>query len=242
MNKRLLDYWRRIWRSLCTHSQPTRFTLFLYNKQLRAWDPSLERVPHGAKPRIPDINVKFAFRLSTLSLLPRIRYPSRLSSPREKLSLLLSLEVTVSPRSVPFPLPFSLSSLPCPIFSDLFLSLNYSLLFSFVFLLPRNFNSFRSLSFEHFYIHFHHFKVSRLSFFSFVLFVSPWSPFLFLPNLAHFAPVRNNKRSTREVTTPRFRRNRADLRPGSEKAIWANRTPPAEEGEGPADNERSYGR
>jgi len=174
VNERFSDYWRRIWRIwfMYTLSAPTRFTLFLYNKQLRAWDPPLERVPHGAKPRIPDINVKFAFRLSTLSLLPRI--PSRLSSPREKLSLLLSLEVTVSPRSVPFPLYFYPYLVPYfQIFSYLLITLSC---------LPSSFCCLEistpfDLFLEHFYIHFHRSKVSRLSFLFFVLFVSPWSLF-----------------------------------------------------------------
>jgi len=41
----------------------------------RARNPPLERVLLGAKPRIPDINVKFAFRLS----VPRVRPSPRLA-------------------------------------------------------------------------------------------------------------------------------------------------------------------
>lgn len=169
----------------------------------------------------------------------RILRPSRLSSPREKLPLLLSLDVTVSPRSIPFPLYSHLSL----IFSYfLLLSLNHPLLSFFVLLLPRNFNSSRSLSNKPISISIV-LKSPVRAFSPSCCCPSPLDfPSLLPPGPAHFAPVRNNKRSTRGVTTPRLGRNRADLRPGSEKAIWANRTPPAEGGEGPADNEQPYGR
>lgn len=172
----------------------------------------------------------------------RILRPTRLSSPREKLSLLLSLDVTVSPRSIPF--PSLLSSLPYfPVFSDLLLSLNHPLLSFFVssYCLEIS-NASRSLSNKPISISIV-LKSPVRAFSPSCCCPSPLDfPSLLPPGPAHFAPVRNNKRSTRGVTTPRPGRNRADLRPGSEKAIWANRTPPAEGGEGPADNEQPYGR
>lgn len=119
--------------------------------------------------------------------------------------------------------PLLLSSLLSRI-SNLFLTPNHPP--SSIFQLPRNFDS-SWVSFEHTYIHSHRSKVSlRWSF-------SPLCcpPFLPLPPISlspfpRLSPVRNNKRSTRGETSPRSGRNRADLRPGSEKAIWANRTPP----------------
>lgn len=60
---------------LYVHSRPTQ-PPFSYSMRSRARNPPLERVLLGAKPRIPDINVKFAFRLSTA---PRV-FSSPLSS------------------------------------------------------------------------------------------------------------------------------------------------------------------
>lgn len=136
----------------------------------------------------------------------------------------------------------SLSTLIPPLFSDLLLSLNHPLLPLPPFLLLRNFNSSRSLSSTPISISIVP-KSPAWSFSPSCCCPSPLDlPSFLSPGPAHFAPVRNNKRSTRGVTTPRLRRNRADLRPGSEKAIWANRTPPAEGGESPANNERPCGR
>lgn len=167
----------------------------------------------------------------------RILRPTRLSSPREKLSLCYPSTWLYLPV-----LYLSLSTLISPLFSDLLLSLNHPLLSFFVLLLPRNFNSSRSLSNTPISISIV-LKSPVRAFSPSCCCPSPLDfPSLLPPGPAHFAPVRNNKRSTRGVTTPRLGRNRADLRPGSEKAIWANRTPPAEGGEGPADNEQPYGR
>ena len=140
-NKRISDYWRRIQKSLHSNSPSP------YNKRSRARNLPLERVLHGAKPRIPDINVKFAFRLSTSSIL---------SSHSSPLLPFIAEGETVSfaipRRNCIFPfLSLSIRSIPplFSVFSDL-LCLNYPLLSSFVFTPPRNFNS--SLSRAHLYI------------------------------------------------------------------------------------------
>lgn len=181
----------------------------------------------------------FGFPLPPFS--PRILHPSCLSSPREKLSLLLSLDVTVFSRSFP---SLYVPSLPYfPYFLISCVSTTLSCLPSSSRRLEISTPLFR----EHIYTY-NHFHLSKVPAFelSLSLVLLSVSPFdltsLLLPSPAHFAPGRNNKRSTRGVTTPRLGRNRADLRPGSEKAIWANRTPPTEGGEGPVDNERPYGR
>lgn len=154
------------------HNQPPSS----YSTRSRARNPPLERVLFGAKPRIPDINVKFAFRLSTspppsFLFVPLVfrhrgrnclfRYPSTrlyfLSSAHSFLPALISL-------------------LSC-VFSDLFFSST-----SPIFLLARNFDS---VSFEHPYIHFYHFKALPLIFLflsccSFLLLDRPSSFFLSL--------------------------------------------------------------
>lgn len=228
-------------KSLCTHSQPTRFTLFLYNKRSRARDPPLERVPHGCKAENP--RYKCQVRLSAfhpLPALPAFFAPLVFRHRGRNCLFAIPRRDCISPFCT---FPSLLSSLPYfPVFSDLLLSLNHPLLSFFVLLLPRNFNSSRSLSNKPISISIV-LKSPVRAFSPSCCCPSPLDfPSLLPPGPAHFAPVRNNKRSTRGVTTPRLGRNRADLRPGSEKAIWANRTPPAEGGEGPADNEQPYGR
>lgn len=199
---------------------------------------SLERVPHGAKPRIPDINVKFAFRLSTPRLLPALAHsPPHSPFVTEGETLLLSLDVTI--------FPFLFYSFP--FYPHATLALNFQISFCLsttFFFLPSSSCCCLEISTP--------LGPSRAYLYPFPSFQSPPLslycpspldlPPLLLPGPAHFTPVRNNKRSTRGITAPRLGRNRADLRPGSEKAIWANRTPPAEGGEGPADNEQPYGR
>lgn len=224
-------------KSLCTHSQPTRFTLFLYNKRSRARDPPLERVPHGCKAENP--RYKCQVRLSAfhpLPALPAFFAPLVFRHRGRNCLFAIPRRDCISPF-------YTFPSLPYfPVFSDLLLSLNHPLLSFSVLLLPRNFNSSRSLSNKPISISIV-LKSPVRAFSPSCCCPSPLDfPSLLPPGPAHFAPVRNNKRSTRGVTTPRLGRNRADLRPGSEKAIWANRTPPAEGGEGPADNEQPYGR
>lgn len=134
------------------------FTLFLYNKRSRSRDPPLERVPHGAKPRIPDINVKFAFRLSTPCLLfPRSSPFSPFVTEGETVSFPIPPRDCISPF-------LCLSTLP-PSFSRIFRSPLVSQSPLLVFLRRAAATKFQllSVSFENTYIHFHVLKLPAFS-------------------------------------------------------------------------------
>lgn len=164
-------------KSLCTHSQPTRFTLFLYNKRSRARDPPLERVPHGCKAENP--RYKCQVRLSAFHPLPALlpAFFAPLVFRHRGRNCLFCYPSTWLYLPVLF-LP--LSTLISPLFSRIFRSPLVSQSPSLVSLRPPTASKFQllSVSFEQTYIHFHRSKVPRWSFLSLVLLsVSPWLPF-----------------------------------------------------------------
>lgn len=191
-------------------------TLFVFDAVACAQSSSWKGSPwcKAVNPRY-----KCQVRLSAFHLSPQV--PSRLSSPREKLSFVIPRFRDCISSSTRTFLPTSIS-LPSRTFRSLLPAGT-----SPVLLPARNFDSSQSLSSTLIPISII-LKLSLQSFpFSFMLLSVSSSPawsYLFLIPRPSWA--RNNKRSTRGETAARPERNRADLRPGSEKAIWANRTPP----------------
>lgn len=167
-------------------SQSTRVTLSLYDK--RARDPPLERVPHGAKPRIPDINVKFAFRLSTPFLLSAHSLPlSPFITEGETVSFAIPLYLLVLFLSS---LP---SSLPCPLYFQISSCLSTTLS-----CLPPAASKFQllSISVEHTYIHFHRSKIPPAWSFSPSCCCLPLTS---LPSFFRVLPISHQCETTNEV-------------------------------------------